>query len=63
MWGKKYDYATVEVSEEDTYDETRAKFDISEKQNVVDWMENEMFNMMYVRLKERQIQFYAFLNI
>ena len=43
-------------------DELREFFKVAKDKNAITHMNEQIFEMLYSRLKERQIKFYAFLN-
>lgn len=45
-----------------SFEELREFFKISKDKNEVDNMNEQMFEYLYQRMKDRQIKFYAFLN-
>ena len=49
-------------SDQQSFGEMKKQFNVADKGNQVDYMNNEVFQMMFRGLKERQIKFYAFLN-
>ena len=48
--------------EEKSQEELREFFKISKEKNALDYMNEQMFEFLYERMKQRQIKFYAFLN-
>ena len=55
-------FKQMDTSNLETHEDMKKAFDISEDKNQVDDMNQKMFAFMYARLKEKQIEFYAFLN-
>lgn len=49
-------------SEHKRFEEMKKQFHVSEDKNQVDYMNTEVFKMMYKGLKERQLKFNVFLN-
>ena len=49
-------------SDQQSFSDMKKTYRVSETSNQVDYMNNEVFQMMFRGLKERQIKFYAFLN-
>jgi hypothetical protein len=45
-----------------SHEELRDFFKISKEKNSIDHMNEQVFDYLYERMKERQIKFYAFLN-
>lgn len=43
-------------------EELREFFKVSKDKNAVDYMNEQVFEYLYDRMRERQIRFYAFLN-
>lgn len=48
--------------EHKSFSELKQQFHVSEDKNQIDHLNNEVFQMMFRGLKDRQIAFYAFLN-
>jgi hypothetical protein len=48
--------------DEKSQEELREFFKISKEKNSIEHMNEQMFEYLYERMKERQIRFYAFLN-
>ena len=52
----------MDVDESDSYEKLKEVFKVKEDEQHLDNLNNEVFKFMFVRLKDRQIKFYAFLN-
>ena len=48
--------------EQKSQEQLREFFKVSKDKNEVDYMNEQMFEYLYKRMKDRQINFYAFLN-
>ncbi|CAI2376199.1 unnamed protein product [Moneuplotes crassus] len=49
-------------SKESSFKDMKKQYNVSEKQNQVDYLNQQVFQAMFNALKDRQIKFYAFLN-